>query len=313
MRRAILVGLASLSLAALALAQRGAVAPAIPAAVPAPAIHAMPGPAVGAHAPVASAGHVPVAGNHLASPHGPAHPVSARPANVPPKTGSHGSAPARSNALPRKASNTSGFPVNPIAPTAPTSRKPFIPGFLPPDAFTGQSCFLSSNCYPVPGFGFDYEHFFAVHPNWGKFHPVSGVVVPAWGGGFYYPVPYYTESTPQEEQEENAAAQDEEEHHLRGAAPAYEEPAPTSTRSGAPYIATPPVEEYVFVKRDGTRIFAVAYSLAKDKLQYVTKEGLRRTLPLEALDYDATMKSNEERGNTVTLPGAPPAAMAMAR
>ena len=137
--------------------------------------------------------------------------------------------------------------------------------------------------------------------------------MPAWGGGFYYPVPYYTESTPQEEQEENAAAQDEEEHHLRASAPAYEEPAPTSTRFGAPYAATQPVEEYVFVKRDGTRIFAVAYSLAKDKLQYVTKEGLRRTLPLEALDYDATMKSNEERGNTVTLPGAPPAAMAMSR
>jgi hypothetical protein len=186
------------------------------------------------------------------------------------------------------------------------------PRFIPGDAFTGQSCFFSSNCYPVPGFGFDYEHFFAVHPNWGKFQRFTGVVVPAWGGGFYYPVPYY--ETPQESQEENTSAQAEpQQSNVRASTPPQEESAPVSVRSVAPYVPTQPVEEYVFVKRDGTRIFAVAYSLAKDKLQYITKEGLRRTLPLDALDYDATMKSNEERGNTVTLPGAPPAAMAMAR
>jgi len=164
----------------------------------------------------------------------------------------------------------------------------------------------------VPGFGFDYEHFFAVHPNWGKFHPVDGVVVPAWGGGFYYPVPYYTESTPVEGQEEPETAQVAEQQtaSVRPSAPAVEESAPATSRSF--YAPAQPVEEYVFVKRDGTRVFAVAYSLLKDKLQYVTKEGLRRSLPLDALDYDATMKSNEERGNTINLPGVAPAAMALA-
>jgi hypothetical protein len=68
------------------------------------------------------------------------------------------------------------------------------------------------------------------------------------------------------------------------------------------YAPAKPVNEFVFVKRDGTRIFAVAYSLMKDKLQYVTKEGLRRTLTLDTLDYEATEKDNEERGNTVNLP-----------
>jgi hypothetical protein len=243
---------------------------------------------------------------------GSAHPVSGHPGSVPARTGTHVTAPApKNNALPRKPATSTGFPVTP---TPPIAGKPFIPGFLPPDAFSGQSCFLSSNCYPVPGFGFDYEHFFAVHPNWGKFHPVDGVIIPAWGGGFYWPVPYYTESTPQEGQEESAstsAPAAQQESNVR-TAPAPEETAPTASRSYS-YTPVQPVEEYVFVKRDGTRIFAVAYSLAKDKLQYVTKEGLRRTLPLDALDYDATMKSNEERGNTVTLPGAPPAAMAMVR
>jgi hypothetical protein len=65
-----------------------------------------------------------------------------------------------------------------------------------------------------------------------------------------------------------------------------------------------PVNEYVFVKRDGTRIFAVAYSMTKGSLQYITREGLRRSLALDSLDYDATEKSNEERGNTVNLPKA---------
>ena len=194
----------------------------------------------------------------------------------------------------------------------PLPQPPRRPGtdFIPGDAFTNGSCFFGGNCYPVPGFGFDYVHFFAVHPNFNKFQRFTGVVIPGWGGGFYYPVPYY--EGPPENQEENASVPAEPQENARVAAPASEETAATSSRAYAPYAPTQPVQEYVFVKRDGTRIFAVAYSLAKDKLQYITKEGLRRTLSLDALDYDATMKSNEERGNTVTLPGAPPAAMAMA-
>jgi hypothetical protein len=305
MRKMIFVGLATLSLSmVVSAAQRGAM-PAMPTPV-APAMHSMPAAGAPAHVPV-------VSGNHLASPHGPTSanrvPVHGNASVVHPTT--HGKTPGvKPSALPRKTTTTTGgFPV---VPPPSLGNKPFIPGFLPGDTFSGQSCFFG-NCYPVPGFGFDYEHFFAVHPNWGKFHPVSGVVIPGWGGGFYYPVPYYTESTPQEGQEENTSAPaQQQESNVRASTPAAEETAPPTSRSYS-YVPAQPVEEYVFVKRDGTRIFAVAYSLAKDKLQYITKEGLRRTLPLDALDYDATMKSNEERGNTVNLPGIPPAAMAMVR
>jgi hypothetical protein len=294
MRKQIFLGLAALSLSmVVSAAQRGGAAPAM-----APAMHPVPAPAAVAHAPVP--------GNHFASPHGPA---LAHPAAIHTGTGpahpSHVSAPTtKGSALPHKPATTAGYPVVP-SPVRPGLN---IPGYLPGDIFSGQSCYFG-NCYPVPGLGFDYTHFFAVHPNWGKFQ-VSGVVLPGWGGGFYYPVPYYTESTPQEGQQENASANPQESNVPMSAA-ATEEPVPTTGRSYS-YAPVQPVEEYVFVKRDGTRIFAVAYSLAKDKLQYVTKEGLRRTLPLDLLDYDATIKSNEERGNTVTLPGAPPAAMAMA-
>jgi len=311
MRKEILVGLATLSLSMAVSGAQRAAAPAIPA--PAPAMHAMPAPAP-AHVPVAAGTHAPVApGNHLASPHGPTatNHVPIRGSSVPAHTGTHAANP--SAAAPHRPNTTAGMPVNPIAPVTPGVQKPFIPGYLPGDAFTGQSCYFG-NCYPVPGFGFDYEHFFAVHPNWNKYQSqYTGVVIPGWGGGFYYPVPYYSEPAPQEAQQEEPVAAppaDQQASNLAASAPTTDQPGSAPSRSYN-YAPTQPVEEYVFVKRDGTRIFAVAYSLTKDKLQYVTKEGLRRSLPLDALDYDATMKSNEERGNTVTLPGAPPAAMAM--
>ena len=313
MRKFLIAGLVTLVFTSMvSAAQRGAAVPAMSA--PPPAMRAMPAPAAPTmHVPVATArppvaaAHAPVAGNHLMSPRGsnPARPGTST------RTGAHSPTPTRPSSLPSKAANTGGYPVNPIAPPGPV--KPFIPGFLPPDTFTGQSCYIG-NCYPVPGFGFDYEHFFAVHPNWGKYQAqFTGVVVPGWGGGFYYPVPYYSEPTPQEEQGGNVAVPVEQQESSLRPAPAPEENAPMVVARPYSYAPAQPVEEYVFVKRDGTRIFAVAYSLIKDKVQYITKEGLRRTLALDSLDYDATMKSNEERGNTINLPGVPPAAMAMVR
>ena len=303
MRKAIFAGLVTLAFSATASAQRGG---AMPAAAP-----VMRAPVAAPHAPVVGM-KAPVAGNHIVSPRssGAARPGAAHVGMTAARPGSRiPSAPAKPT-LARKPGTPAGtFPINPIGPTPDGSHKPFIPGFLPPDAVTSGSCF--GDCNPAPGFGFDFVHFFAVHPNFNKFQRnFAGVVIPGWGGGFYYPVPYYTE--PQQAQVENEPAPaEQQESDAQAAAPAPEESAPAASRSN--YAPVLPVEEYVFVKRDGTRIFAVAYSLSKDKVQYITKEGLRRTLSLDALDYDATMKSNEERGNTINLPGVPPAAMAMMR
>lgn len=178
-------------------------------------------------------------------------------------------------------------------------------GFAPGSFFPGVPFFNQD--IPVPGFGFDYEHFFAVHPNWGAQHPVGGVVLPFFGGGgFYMPVPYYTESTPQEGDQQTASNVQPEPTQ-----PSYaqESQTPSSSRQNS-YTYTPaePVVEFVFVKRDGTTFNAVAYTLLKGKLQYITKEGLRRTVPIDSLDLDATQKSNEERGTTIDFPGLPHAA-----
>lgn len=194
---------------------------------------------------------------------------------------------------------------------------PDAPVLLPGNIFSGQSCFLPYNCYPVPGNGFDYTHFFATHPNWGSSILTAGVVVPFTdSGGFYVPVSYYYPSQVAQEEEQGppppgSYAPDQ----CPGPNQCNNVPNQVAQQPAAPAPAysapSGPVYEYVFVKRDGTKIFAVAYTLAKDNLQYVTKEGLRRTLPLTALDFAATEKSNEERGNIVTLPSPPPSASTM--
>jgi hypothetical protein len=54
--------------------------------------------------------------------------------------------------------------------------------------------------------------------------------------------------------------------------------------------------EFVLVRRDGGLLFAVAFTQGTDRITYVTKEGVRRNLPLADLDADATVRMNEERG-----------------
>lgn len=230
-----------------------------------------------------------------------------------PKTAWHSNASVGTNSgsgpLPQPGPYLPTYP--PLVPNAPV--------LLPGNIFSGQSCFAPYNCFPIPGLGFSYSHFFATHPGWGSPILTAGVVVPfGGGGGFYLPIPYYS-APPVQEQEEAPANNDngnggsseqgDNNHNQQQVAP-QQQSAPAAAQGY--YPPSEPMYEYVFVKRDGTKIFAVAYSLTKDKLQYVTKEGLRRSLSLDTLDFDATRKSNEERGNTITLPSAPPSAMAMA-
>ncbi len=153
--------------------------------------------------------------------------------------------------------------------------------------------------YGVPGLGFDYPHYFATHPNAGRFHHGSGFVIPFIDGGFYMPVPMYAEESSPAQQADESAAEEQPQ-------PAEEPPArenDTNTRRRARAEAAPaPQSEYVFVRRDGTLIFAVGYSWINDRLQYITEEGLRRTAPLNTLDLDATQQFNEQRGVPIQLP-----------
>jgi hypothetical protein len=154
---------------------------------------------------------------------------------------------------------------------------------------------------PVPGFGFDYEHFFAVHPNWNVCNQLSsgGLFGYPYGGGYY--VPYYPEGAQaQQGGQENASNEQDSSRQI-----AVQDSTPPSSARQSSYSYSPaePVAEFVFVKRDGSTFNAVAFTLLKDKIRYVTRDGLRRTVPLDSLDLEATQKTNEERGTTIELPG----------
>jgi hypothetical protein len=62
------------------------------------------------------------------------------------------------------------------------------------------------------------------------------------------------------------------------------------------------VPEYVFVRRDGTVFFAVAYSWEQGSLRYISSEGTRRSVSRDTLDLNATQQFNEQRGMTFRSP-----------
>lgn len=62
------------------------------------------------------------------------------------------------------------------------------------------------------------------------------------------------------------------------------------------------VPEYVFVRRDGTVFFAVAYSWDQGSLRYISSEGTRRSVSRDTLDLKATEEFNEQRGLTFRSP-----------
>jgi len=62
------------------------------------------------------------------------------------------------------------------------------------------------------------------------------------------------------------------------------------------------VPEYVFVRRDGTVFFAVAYSWDQGSLRYISSEGTRRSVSRDTLDLKATQEFNEQRGMTFRSP-----------
>lgn len=141
----------------------------------------------------------------------------------------------------------------------------------------------------------------------------SGVVLPFFGGAMYIPIPYYMDAgapeQPGPEGQEQAAAQQPEngpEQQSGEQEPAAAVPYRTPSNNINESLA-----QFVFVQRDGSKLYAVAYSFMNDKLHYVTKEGVRHSVAIDSLDLDATQKFNEELGNTINLPSLPPSGIAL--
>jgi hypothetical protein len=173
--------------------------------------------------------------------------------------------------------------------------RPLFPGNTFPNNFSNNA----------PGLGFDFTHFFAV--NGGRNRNVgfrrgfrNGV-----GGGFILPFssPVFIDDPQMAEDDSQAEESDPGYASARDNARRYDAyaranrppVAPQEEPQAAP-AQQPESSEYVFVKRDGGVIFAVAYSWDKGTLRYVTREGLRRSVARDAVDLDATQQFNEQRG-----------------
>jgi len=168
----------------------------------------------------------------------------------------------------------------------------------------GNSNFVSND---VPGLGFDYPHLAAVGPKRGqngRFGFGFRQTVPFGFGGYLITSPEIVVENPQavEEAQETADQGDIDAQFQAAQMQAYRAGQESVTRQQAPPPSPPAPEpavdpaSYVFVMRDGTMAFAVAYSWENGTLRYVTPEGQRKSIAADSLDMDATTQFNESRG-----------------
>jgi hypothetical protein len=171
---------------------------------------------------------------------------------------------------------------------------------------------LSQDVVPiVPSFGNGVSHFGPGRGGSrgpGRHFPFVAYF-PFYGGGYW---PLYDDGyddTQSADQDQTQVAESAPPDYYNGYPPA---PRPADTAEGLPEAAPVPStdtvgrpsDEYVFVRRDGTLFFAVAYTWIDGNLRYVTSEGLRRSVAGDSLDLDATQQFNEQRGLTFRVPAA---------
>jgi len=163
----------------------------------------------------------------------------------------------------------------------------------------------------VPGLGFDAVHVAAIRGNRGRDGRDGrlrgneyGLLFPFFDGGGYY-VPTGTDFTG-DGQGEGQAVEDAEDQGPGGDDRAHDRSSDRPPRMGRSAVEQPgpqaDVPEYVFVRRDGTVFFAVAYSWEQGSLRYISSEGTRRSVSRDTLDLNATQQFNEQRGMTFRSP-----------
>jgi hypothetical protein len=172
----------------------------------------------------------------------------------------------------------------------------------------------------VPGLGFDFPHLVAINGTLRNSplqighhgHGGQGTFVPLFFGG--YPYDYADSASDQQDQQQEQQTVDQSQPQSQTTVNEQPMPAQQGTGSGsdtgnlpAPVPETQAAEEvpdvgnFIFVRRDGRILFASVFSVVGSQLQYVSPEGIRRTLAISDLDVDATQQMNEARGTTVQI------------
>jgi hypothetical protein len=166
-------------------------------------------------------------------------------------------------------------------------------------ANTSPIDFNGTDFQDVPGLGFDYPHLAAISGN-RRLHSnrfLNGF--PFGFSGFLLSPSVIAE--PGAPVEADAAAAEEEVSD-----DASDAPRPSRHHSSSRMVSEPQPEaaaaplpeaqQYVFVRRDGSLVFAVGYTWENGTLRYITPDGFRRSIGSEALDLSATQQFNEQRG-----------------
>jgi hypothetical protein len=190
----------------------------------------------------------------------------------------------------------------------------FLPGseFFPAGTSV-NGAFSTFGTFPAPGFGFDFVHFFAVNRNFGvralidlatqlQLALAARIARETPFLAFPFGAPFFASGTPGV-----IAVPQPQVIVVQQPAPVEERPelVRQTEAEAAPRREPEPVAELgelVLVRTDGKIVFAVAFSQVKDRVVYVTREGIRRSFPLSELDADVTRQMNEERGTTLRLP-----------
>ena len=165
---------------------------------------------------------------------------------------------------------------------------------------------LSRDSESVPGLGFDYPHVAATRPGGvnGRHHHRDGrndgaVLFPFFGGGYFVPTGSDVMADYGAEGQVAEDAEDEEAAPAERTARAHNVDRLAALGPPAPQQDVP---EYIFVRRDGTVFFAVAYTWESESLRYVSSEGLSRSVARDTLDLNATQQFNEQRGMAFRSP-----------
>ena len=162
----------------------------------------------------------------------------------------------------------------------------------------GEDGGLRSDCSSAPGLGFDAVHQAATCGSGTMGLRGRGLqepfFFPFFDGGFSVPgSPVAAEDGSAAETPQPEATDAE----VRETDRRYRTPEPvTAPAAETASSAASDNEEFVFVRRDGTVFFAVAYAWEKGTLRYITSQGLRHTVTQDTLDLDATRQFNEQRG-----------------
>ncbi len=173
---------------------------------------------------------------------------------------------------------------------------------------------LINGNYPAPGLGFDYTHHAAINRNLGvralvdpitqhrlalarqirRETPVAPISGPIVINSIQVNVLPQPPVVIVQEPELEPADRLESARYMERVAEASQAPAFF-------YEPEQDTSEMVFIRRDGSLLFAVAFVTRGERIIYVTREGHRRSLALAELDLDATRDINEARGTSLSL------------